>query len=93
MLGGLDGLAGGAIGRKDLKNYGGVIAGVEPGEATAVHIDHVVARVSMLGAVYLAVVYLLPEILIANWAVPFYLAGTSLLIVVCAILDVKAQMT
>jgi preprotein translocase subunit SecY len=76
---------------EDLKKHGGVIAGVEPGEATAVHIDHVVSRVGMMGAVYLAFVYLLPEILIANWSVPFYLGGTSLLIVVCAILDVKAQ--
>ena len=46
----------------------------------------------MMGAVYLAFVYLIPEILIANWSVPFYLGGTSLLIVVCAILDLKAQL-
>ena len=45
-----------------------------------------------MGAVYLAFVYLIPEILIANWSVPFYLGGTSLLIVVCAILDLKAQL-
>ena len=77
---------------EDLKKHGGVIAGVEPGEATADHIDQVVSRVSMMGAVYLAFVYLIPEILIANWSVPFYLGGTSLLIVVCAILDLKAQL-
>jgi preprotein translocase subunit SecY len=77
---------------EDLKKHGGVVAGVEPGEATAVHIDRVVSRVSMMGAVYLAFVYLIPEILIANWSVPFYLGGTSLLIVVCAILDLKAQL-
>jgi preprotein translocase subunit SecY len=77
---------------EDLKKHGGVIAGMEPGEATAAHIDQVVSRVSMVGAVYLAFVYLLPEILIANWSVPFYLGGTSLLIVVCAILDLKAQL-
>jgi len=77
---------------EDLKQHGGVITGVEPGEATAVHIDRVVSRVSTLGAVYLAFVYLIPEILIANWSVPFYLGGTSLLIVVCAILDVKGQL-
>jgi preprotein translocase subunit SecY len=77
---------------EDLKQHGGVIAGVEPGEATASHIDQVVSRVSMMGAVYLAFVYVLPQILIANWSVPFYLGGTSLLIVVCAILDLKAQL-
>ena len=77
---------------EDLKKHGGVIAGVEPGEATADHIDQVVSRVSAIGAVYLAFVYLVPEILIAKWSVPFYLGGTSLLIVVCAILDLKAQL-
>jgi preprotein translocase subunit SecY len=76
---------------EDLRKHGGVIAGVEPGEATANHIDQVVSRVSMTGAVYLAFVYLVPEILIAKWSVPFYLGGTSLLILVCAILDLKAQ--
>jgi preprotein translocase subunit SecY len=76
---------------QDLKKHGGVIAGVEPGEATAEHIDHVVSRTSTIGAVYLAFVYLVPEILVAKWSLPFYLGGTSLLILVCAILDMKAQ--
>lgn len=76
---------------RDLKSYGGVIEGVEPGEATADHIDRVMSRISAIGAVYLALVYLIPEILVAKWSVPFYLGGTSLLIVVCAILDLKAQ--
>lgn len=77
---------------EDLKKHGGVIPGVEPGEATADHIDHVVSRINVIGALYLAFVFVLPEILIAKWSVPFYLGGTSLLIVVCAILDVKAQL-
>lgn len=77
---------------EDLRKYGGVIASVEPGEATAKHIDYVVSRISAIGAIYLAFVCLLPEILIAKWSVPFYLGGTSLLILVCAILDVKAQL-
>ena len=76
---------------EDLRKHGGVIAGVEPGEATADHVDHVVSRISAIGAVYLAFVFLVPEILVAKWQVPFYLGGTSLLILVCAILDVKAQ--
>jgi preprotein translocase subunit SecY len=77
---------------EDLKNHGGMIVGVEPGEATADHIDHVISRVSAIGAVYLVGVYLVPEIVVANWSVPFYLGGTSLLILVCAILDLKAQL-
>jgi preprotein translocase subunit SecY len=77
---------------EDLRKHGGSIAGVEPGEATANHIDHVVSRVSAVGAVYLVFVYLVPEILVANWSVPFYLGRTSLLILVCAILDLKAQL-
>ena len=76
---------------EDLKKYGGVFAGVEPGEATANHIDHVVSRTSAMGALYLAFVYLVPEIVVAKWSLPFYLGGTSLLIVVCAILDLRAQ--
>jgi preprotein translocase subunit SecY len=76
---------------EDLRKHGGVIAGVEPGEATATHVDHVISRISAIGAVYLVFVCLVPEILIAKWSVPFYLGGTSLLILVCAILDVKAQ--
>jgi len=77
---------------EDLRKHGGMIAGVEPGEATANHIDRVISRISAMGAVYLAFVYLVPEILIAKWSVPFYLGGTSLLILVCAILDLKAQL-
>jgi preprotein translocase subunit SecY len=77
---------------EDLKKRGGIIAGVEPGEATADHIDHVVSRTSAMGALYLAFVYLVPEIVVAKWSLPFYLGGTSLLILVCAILDLKAQL-
>ena len=77
---------------EDLRKHGGVIAGVEPGEATANHIDRVISRTSAIGAVYLAFVYLVPEIVVAKWSPPFYLGGTSLLILVCAILDVKAQL-
>jgi preprotein translocase subunit SecY len=77
---------------EDLRKHGGVVAGVEPGEATANHVDHMVSRVSAIGAVYLAFVYLVPEIVVAKWSLPFYLGGTSLLILVCAILDLKAQL-
>jgi preprotein translocase subunit SecY len=76
---------------EDLRKHGGAIPGIEPGEATAAHIDRVVSRLTAMGAVYLALVCLIPELLIAAWAVPVYRGGTSLLIVVCAILDLKAQ--
>ena len=77
---------------EDLQKHGGVIAGVEPGDATANRIDHVLSRTSAMGALYLAFVCLIPEILVAKWSLPFYLGGTSLLILVCAILDLKAQL-
>jgi preprotein translocase subunit SecY len=76
---------------EDLKTYGGVIPGVEPGEATAAHLDQVLSRVTLLGAAYLALVYLVPELLILYAQVPFYLGGASLLIVVCAVLDLQTQ--
>ena len=76
---------------EDLNKYGGIIPGVEPGEATAAHIDHVVSRVTLLGAAYLAFVYLVPELLITHAQVPFYLGGASLLIVVCTVLDLQKQ--
>jgi preprotein translocase subunit SecY len=75
----------------DLQKYGATIPGIEPGEATAAHIDHVLSRVSLLGAAYLALVYLVPELLITYAQVPFYLGGASLLIVVCTVLDLQKQ--
>jgi preprotein translocase subunit SecY len=74
-----------------LKKYGGSIPGVEPGEATAEHVDFVVSRTAILGAVYLAFVCLVPELLIAYAQVPFYFGGVSALIVVCAVLDIDRQ--
>jgi preprotein translocase subunit SecY len=76
----------------DLEKRGGVIPGVAPGEPTAEHIDTAMSRTAMLGAVYLALVCLIPEMLVAYARVPFYLGGTSLLIVVCTVLDLDAQL-
>ena len=76
----------------DLEKRGGVIPGVAPGEATAAHVDTVISRTTVLGAAYLALVCLIPEFLIAKAAVPFYLGGTSLLIVVGTMLDLDAQL-
>jgi preprotein translocase subunit SecY len=77
---------------RDLEKRGGVIPGIAPGEATAEHVDTAISRTTMLGAAYLALVCLIPEMLIAYARVPFYLGGTALLIVVCTVLDLDAQL-
>jgi preprotein translocase subunit SecY len=75
----------------NLKKHGGFIPGIRPGERTAEYIDYVLTRVTVVGAGYLAIVCLLPEILISYAAVPFYFGGTSLLIVVSVTMDTVAQ--
>ena len=75
----------------NLKKHGGFIPGIRPGERTAEYIDYVLTRITVIGAVYLMFVCILPEILIAQTGVPFYLGGTSLLIVVSVTLDTVAQ--
>ena len=75
----------------NLKKHGGFIPGIRPGKNTAEYINHVLTRLTVVGAAYLAVVCLLPEILISQYAVPFYFGGTSLLIVVSVTMDTVAQ--
>ncbi len=75
----------------NLKKHGGFIPGVRPGERTAQYIDYVLTRITVLGALYLAVICLLPEWLISYAALPFYFGGTSLLIVVNVTMDTVAQ--
>jgi len=75
----------------NLKKHGGFIPGIRPGERTAEYIDYVLTRITVVGAAYLMFVCILPEILIAQTGVPFYLGGTSLLIVVSVTLDTVAQ--
>jgi preprotein translocase subunit SecY len=75
----------------NLKKHGGFIPGIRPGERTAEYIDYVLSRVTVIGAAYLAIVCLIPEILISYAAVPFYFGGTSLLIVVSVTMDTVAQ--
>ncbi|QIG51475.1 preprotein translocase subunit SecY [Nordella sp. HKS 07] len=75
----------------NLKKYGGFIPGIRPGERTAEYIDYVLTRITVLGALYLAIVCLLPEFLIGYAAMPFYFGGTSLLIVVSVTMDTVAQ--
>jgi preprotein translocase subunit SecY len=76
---------------ENLKKHGGFIPGIRPGERTAEYIDFVLTRITMIGAIYLAVVCLLPEFLIGYAALPFYFGGTSLLIVVSVTMDTVAQ--
>ena len=75
----------------NLKKHGGFIPGIRPGERTAEYIDYVLSRITVVGAAYLAVVCLFPELLISYAAVPFYFGGTSLLIVVSVTMDTVAQ--
>jgi preprotein translocase subunit SecY len=75
----------------NLKKYGGFVPGYRPGERTAEYIDYVLTRITVVGALYLAVVCLLPEFLTAYARVPFYFGGTSLLIVVSVTMDTVSQ--
>ena len=75
----------------NLKKYGGFVPGIRPGKNTANYLDWVLTRLTVVGAAYLAAVCVLPEILRAQWAVPFYFGGTSLLIVVTVTMDTVTQ--
>ncbi|MEK7864636.1 MAG: SecY family transport protein, partial [Nitrospirota bacterium] len=75
----------------NLKKYGGYIPGIRPGQKTSEYIYRVMSRLTFVGAVYLAVVCIIPEILIQRFNVPFYFGGTSLLIVVGVALDTVSQ--
>lgn len=75
----------------NLKKHGGFIPGIRPGARTAEYIDYVLTRITVVGAVYLVLVALLPEFLISYTGVPFYFGGTSLLIVVSVTLDTVSQ--
>jgi preprotein translocase subunit SecY len=75
----------------NIKRSGGFIPGIRPGRRTAEYIDHVLSRVTLIGAVYITVVCMVPVLLSARFAVPFYLGGTALLIVVGVGLDLIGQ--
>jgi len=75
----------------NLKKSGAFIPGIRPGEQTAGYIDSVMTRLTLIGAIYVTAVCLLPEFLIVRWNVPFYFGGTSLLIVVVVSMDFMAQ--
>ena len=76
---------------ENLRKYGGFLPGIRPGKNTANFIDYVLTRITVVGALYLAVVCLIPEYLIYQYSIPFYLGGTSILIVVSVTMDTVAQ--
>ena len=76
---------------ENLKRQGGFVAGIRPGENTAQYLDYVITRLTVLGAAYLTILCILPEFLIATFNVPFFLGGTTLLIVVSVILETVNQ--
>lgn len=75
----------------NLKKSGAFVPGIRPGEQTARHIERVTMRLTLVGAIYITLVCLLPEFLIVKWNVPFYFGGTSLLIIVVVTMDFMAQ--
>ncbi|WP_263081765.1 preprotein translocase subunit SecY [Endozoicomonas sp. Mp262] len=75
----------------NLKKSGAFIPGIRPGEQSARYIDGVLTRLTMFGAIYMTAVCLLPQFLVVSANVPFYLGGTSLLIVVVVVMDTMAQ--
>jgi preprotein translocase subunit SecY len=76
---------------ENLRKYGGFVPGIRPGKATADYLDYVLTRITVIGAIYLTLVCLLPEVLIAQFHLPFYFGGTSLLITVSVMMDTVAQ--
>ncbi len=75
----------------NLKKSGAFIPGIRPGDQTARYIDKILMRLTLIGALYIVFVCLLPEFLVLHWQVPFYFGGTSLLIVVVVTMDFIAQ--
>jgi len=76
---------------ENLKKNGGFIPGIRPGKNTSDHIDKILTRITLAGALYLSAVCVLPEFIVSNWKVPFYFGGTSLLILIGVALDTTAQ--
>ena len=76
---------------ENLRKYGGFIPGIRPGESTAIYIDNILTKLTTIGALYLTAVCLLPEFLIANYPIPFYLGGASILIVVVVAIGTVTQ--
>jgi preprotein translocase subunit SecY len=75
----------------NLKKSGAFVPGIRPGDQTARYIDKILMRLTLIGAVYITIVCLVPEFLILKWNVPFYFGGTSLLIIVVVTMDFMTQ--
>jgi preprotein translocase subunit SecY len=75
----------------NLRKYGGFLPGIRPGKKTAEYMDFVLTRLTVIGAAYITIVCLLPEILISYYNIPFYLGGTSVMIVISVTMDTVAQ--
>ena len=75
----------------NLKKSGAFVPGIRPGEQTSRYIDRILMRLTLAGAIYVTLVCLLPEFLVARWKVPFYFGGTSLLIIVVVTMDFLEQ--
>ncbi len=76
---------------ENLRKYGGYVPGIRPGERTAEYIESILTKLTTIGACYLTLVCLMPEFLISKYPIPFYLGGTSLLIVVVVAMDTVTQ--
>ncbi|MEC7489176.1 MAG: preprotein translocase subunit SecY [Pseudomonadota bacterium] len=75
----------------NLKKHGGFVPGIRPGRNTAEYLDFILTRLTVVGAIYLTAISIMPELLISQYGVPFYFGGTSLLIVVTVTMDTTAQ--
>ena len=76
---------------ENLRKNGGFVPGIRPGKGTAEYFNYVLTRLTVIGAAYISLICILPELLISQLSVPFYFGGTSLLIVVSVTLDTVAQ--
>ncbi|MBS0235951.1 MAG: preprotein translocase subunit SecY [Proteobacteria bacterium] len=76
---------------ENLRKNGGVVVGRRPGKPTAEYFDEVLTKLTVIGSLYVAAICIIPEILISRYAVPFYLGGTSLLIMVNVVIDLFTQ--
>jgi preprotein translocase subunit SecY len=76
---------------ENLRKYGGFVPGIRPGKATGDYLDYLLTRITVIGAIYLTAVCLLPEILTSEFNIPFYFGGTSVLITVSVMMDTVAQ--
>ncbi|MEK9866877.1 MAG: preprotein translocase subunit SecY [Betaproteobacteria bacterium] len=75
----------------NLKKSGAFVPGIRPGDQTTKYIERIVTRLTFVGAIYITIVCLIPELLIVKWNVPFYFGGTSLLIIVVVTMDFMQQ--